>query len=296
MEPTPIRTIWFDETGSPADLHAKVGRLGNDIRCFALHSLGWVRICEMMHFREIEFDPAAVRPATMLGLVAHVRACDLAGQPWVTRAASYTGREWMIHQSTDADDLITWLERVHEFGQPPVIPCTIQVQGLGNAEIENDRDPILTGVLEAWRSQSGQVEFSPSSTWTTHPWGRAPGVSVKVMMQDPHSSSFLIMSYQASLTTLWSSERLQHFTHARITEQMPDRALAADVVRSATRVLTLNRPVAEWCEGPVRRSDGRVEHVEWKRISVPARTAGSRNPNAVIVYCRRRFAEQRRTA
>jgi hypothetical protein len=292
---TPVRTIWIDETGVQADLRVRVGRLGDDIRSFAIHSLGWIRLCEMARFREIEFDPAATHAAAVRGLISRLRADGRDETPWITRAASYTGREWLVHQSVDLEDLIDWIERVHEFSLTPMIPSAIRVERLDDTAIYGDRDPIFLGVMEAWKGQSGGIDCSVTSPWVNQPWGRAAGVSVKVLVRDPAAASFVIMAYQPSLTTLWSTNQLDHFRYARITEQLPDRALASDVVRSAERALATRRPLAEMCHGPVRRSDGRVEFVDWKRVIAPAHTHDAAEPDAVVVYCRRQFAEQRHT-
>ena len=116
-------------------------------------------------------------------------------------------------------------------------------------------------------------------------WAPLPCRSVKVLVRDAPTNALVFASYFPASTELWAERTVRRFRYGRVAEVVPDRALAAKVIESAETTLAQGRPRAERLQGFVRKSDASVVHVDWERISLPARLDGAAAPNAVIVYC-----------
>jgi len=292
-----VNTRWIDENGEVADLLARVGRLGDDVRTFALHTMGWIRVQEIVRFREIEFDPRIASPAAIRGLVAMITQLHSEDSRWVVQASVYTGRSWVHHCEHDVGRLVEWIEGMSALGSTrPVVPSALDVIDMGEPNATRDRDPILTAVMDAWRSNEGRISWSPTDPFVRMPWGERPGTNVKVLLREEASRAIVFGSYFPARTSLWSEGTVRRFHHARVLEQVPDRALAAKVVQSADLTLDRNRPRSERLKGLVRRSDGDVVHMDWMRVSFPALFDGATVPNAVIVFCQTLTVDERRRA
>lgn len=278
-----VTTRWLDERGEEADLNAKVGRLGDDVRLFALHTLGWIRIGAISRWYEFEFDPRAVRPATVLALIAFAREISRFERPWLVKASAYTGHSWVniVCSDQESDRLVDWIKFMAEFGREPGVPSALQVSELSAAMIERDADPVLCGILGRWRETSGRLDFQELAA------GRQPraGSNVKALRVGS-DGSIVFAAYRPSTTALWGPSTFGRFLHSRVIETVPDRALAQRVVRSAVQTLAGGRPRAERFTGPCLRSDGSVEQLDWMRVSLPNR-ASVDGHDGLIVYCRR---------
>lgn len=292
-----VNTRWIDENGNEADLLARVGRLGDDVRTFALHTMGWIRVQEIVRFREIEFDPRIASPAAVRGLVAMITQLHSEDSRWVVQASVYTGQTWLHQSEHDIARLVEWIEGMAALGDPrPTIPSALEVIDMGEPNPVRDGDATLLAVMDAWRANEGRISWSPTDPFVRMPWGERPGRNVKVLLREESSRAIVFNSYFPARTSLWNEGTVRRFQHARVIEQVPDRALAAKVVNSAELTLDRNRPRSERLKGLVRRSDGGVVHMDWKRVSFPAFFDGSAEPNAVIVFCQTLAVDERRRA
>lgn len=292
-----VNARWIDENGDEADLRARVGRLGDDVRIFALHTLGWIRVQEIVRFREIEFDPRVVSPAAVRGLIALITRLHSEDSRWIVQASVYTGQTWLHHCEHDVDRLIEWIEGMSALGNNrPTVPSALDVVQLGEPSEDRDRDPMLVAVMDAWRTENGRISWSPTDPFVRMPWGERPGRNVKVLLREETSRAIVFGSYFPARTSLWNEGTVRRFHHARVVEQVPDRALAARVVQSAEVTLERNRPRSERVKGLCRRSDGSVIHMDWMRVSFPAYFDGANDPNAVIVYCQTLSVDERQRA
>lgn len=292
-----VNTRWINEDGEEADLLSRVGRLGDDVRIFALHSMGWIRIQEIVRFREIEFDPRVVSPAAVRGLIALISQLHSKDSQWIVQASVYTGQTWMNRCEHDVVRLIEWIEGVVALcSAQPTIPSALDVVDLGEPRPGADQDPMLRDVVAAWKASNGRIAWSPTDPFVQMPWGESPGRNVKVLIREDTSRAIVFGSYFPLRTSLWSEGTVKRFHHARVMEQVPDRALAAKVVQSAEVTLERNQPRSERLKGLCRRSDGSVVHMDWMRVSFPAYLDGASDPNAVIVFCQTLAVDERRRA
>lgn len=296
MTAVPIRTRWIDERGGDGDLLARVGRLGNDVRIFALHTLGWARIQDIKSYREIEFDPQAVGRKTIETVLRVVQQFEGDPSRALLKASAYTGNSWISQSATggEIDTLLQWISSVAEFGREQTVPTALSVTDMGDAAIAGDCDPVLRAIVGAWQETGGRLDWSGSSPWVTMPWGGPrPASNVKILQRDA-DGEIVFSAYQPSLTALWEPTTFGRFVHSRVLERVPDRALAQRVVRSAVRTLSSGAPRAERFVGPCLRSDGSVVDLDWMRVSLPAKSISSTDFDSVIVFCRRFTEEERR--
>lgn len=278
-----------------ADLLGRVGRLGDDVRIFALHTLGWIRIQEILRFREIEFDPRVASPAAIQGLIQSIARLNSEDSRWIVQASVYTGQTWMHRADHDIERLIEWIEGISALGSTrPTIPSALDVIDLGEPNPSRDTDPTLAAVADAWRACNGRITSSPSDPFARMPWGEHPGRNVKVLIREETSRAIVFGPYfPVRTTSLWNLGTVRRFHNGRVLEQVPDRALAAKVVQSAEVTLDRNLPRSERLKGLCRRSDGSVVHMDWMRVSFPAYLDDAGDPNAVIVFCQTLAVDER---
>ncbi|MEQ8814178.1 MAG: hypothetical protein RLO51_04195 [Thalassobaculum sp.] len=291
-----IESRWIDGSGGRGDLERLVGRLGNDIRQFALHTLGWIRVQEVLGYLEIEFDPRATHPASIAALLSMVRGFERASTLSFVKASAYTGRSWVAYTCTgrEIDGLAEWIWAVAEFGGAPIVPSAITVSDLPDRAIANESDPDLRYVLGTWRMTGGRLDLGEPSPWPMKSWsGPRPYVNLKVLRRDC-DGQIVFGAYRPALTSLWETEVSDRFVDARVTESVPDRALAQCVVRSALRTLAGGQPLAERFAGPCLRSDGSVEELDWMRISLPTASSATGELDSLIVFCRILSLEERK--
>lgn len=298
MTAVPIRTRWIDEYGKEGNLLTRVGRLGDDMRVFALHTLGWVRIQDIKNYREVEFDPQAVSRETIDTVLRVIQ--EFPGDPTrsLVKASAFTGQSWVSEAAigADIDTLLQWISAVAEFGRVPTIPAALTVTDLADAAIMSDRDPVLRQIVGAWREADGRLDWSLSNPEAPMPWGGPrPEANVKILSRTG-DGEIVFSAYQPSLTALWEPKTFGRFVHSRVLERVPDRALAQRVVRSAVRTLASGLPRAERFVGPCLRSDGSVVELDWMRVSLPMRLGGSKDADSVLVFCRRLSEDERRRA
>jgi hypothetical protein len=289
-----VNTRWIDEDGNEGDLLARVGRFGEDVRTFAIHTMGWIRIQEIVRFREIEFDPRIASPAAVRALIALITQLHSEDSRWIVNASIYTGETWLNHTEHDVGRLTAWIEGMAALGRErPLVPSALDVIDLGEPGAAKAQDPMLVSVMDAWRANEQRISFSPTDPFMQMPWGERPGRNVKVLLREDVSRAIVFGTYFPARTSLWSEGTVRRFQHARVLEQVPDRALAAKVVQSAEATLDRNRPRSERLKGLVRRSDQSIVHMDWMRVSLPAYFDGAREPNAVVVYCQTLAVEER---
>lgn len=290
-----IKTRWIDASGRDGDLERKVGRLGDDTRLFALHTLGWIRVQEILRHLEIEFDPRATHPATIAGLLKMVRGFERTSTLLSVKASAYTGGSWITYTCAEGeiDGLVDWVWAITEFGGAPTIPSAISVSDLPDRMITSDPDQTLRCLLDTWRVTGGRLDLSTPNPWLIASWGGPrPGSNLKVLRRD-RDGQLVFGPYQPSLTALWEPGTFGRFVDARVLESVPDRALAQCVVRSASRTLAAGQPRAERFSGPCLRSDGNVEELDWMRVSLPTATSAGGEVDSLIVFCRRLSVDER---
>jgi len=286
-----VKTYWIDERGRPAELLERVGRLGDDVATFAVHTMGWVRVQEIVRYWEIELDPRAVQPASIATLCDMVRQFGRHGSPWLARVRAYNGVDWLSSSTVgstaqSADELVAWIEAVVRFGRDPQIPCALDVTDLGEPDLgRRTDDPMLDEIASAWRGTRGEISSTPADPFMHMRWAPLPCRSVKVLVRDTPSAALVFASYFPASTEFWTEGTVRRFRFGRVSEEVPDRALAANVIASAEATLISRRPRSERVRGLVRRSDASVVHADWERISLPACLDSAKTPNAVIVYC-----------
>ena len=291
-----IESRWIDENGGQGDLERSVGRLGDDVRLFALHTLGWIRIQEVLRYIEIEFDPRATHPASIAALITMVRGLQRASRLSFVKASAYTGRSWITYTGTEReiDSLADWIWAVAEFGGTPTIPSAIEVCDLSDRTIASSSDSDLQRLLDTWRTTGGALDLCGLNPWPMKSWnGPRPGSNLKILRRD-RDGRISFGAYQPSLTSLWEPNVSDRFVDARVEEAVPDRALGQAVVRSASRTLAAGQPRAERFTGPCLRSDGTIEELDWLRVSLPTASTASGEFDSLIVFCRRLSADEQK--
>lgn len=78
---TVVSTRWIGRDGGDEDLKARVGRLGDDVSVFAVHTLGWIQLLEIARFLEVRLDPRATSAAAVAALDALLYRIERNAEP-----------------------------------------------------------------------------------------------------------------------------------------------------------------------------------------------------------------------
>lgn len=257
-----ISSQWIDATGETVDLKARLGRLGDDVSAYALHTLGWVRIVQISRYSEFSFDARSARDLTIEALIDALRRHARFDSHQLLRIEVYDGENWQQQTSSDVESLVRFVQYAcarASAGDPAAvlhqIPYSIdRIWTLG--------DPQVRAVAEAWRSTAGLLTDELDTAI-----GRdCPDRSVKVMV--PTDSTFRFDRYRSSPTGPWDRNVWDRFIGETVRDIVPDRSLATSVTRAGELVLRSRTPRLERCKGPVLATEG-IRNFAWYRISLP---------------------------
>lgn len=257
-----IVTLWIDGTGVFVDIKDRLGRLGDDVAAYALHTLGWVRIIQIAGYSEFGFDARSVHAAAFDAMVDAIERQSRANSLHLLRVEVFDGQEWQHQTSADPRQVVRFAQHVRtqvagstETTILHQIPYSIdRIWGLG--------DPQIRAVADAWRASSGVL----SATLDTAITRDCPDRSVKVMV--PAGTTFRFDRYRSSRTGPWDRTVWNGFQGNTVQSVVPDPVLAQAVTRTGELVLRSGLPRLERCRGPVLASDG-LRDFAWYRLSLP---------------------------
>ena len=257
-----VLTRWIDGTGAITDLGERLGRLGDDVAAYALHTLGWVRLVQISRYSEYAFDARSVRDAAADVMVETIRRQARLGGHQLLRVEAFDGHDWLHQTGPEADRLIAFIRHAHAeaaLGAPAAvlhqIPYSIdRLWTLG--------DPQIRAVAEAWRGTGGKLLPELDAAIKQD----CPDRSVKVMV--PSGPTFRFDRYRGSRTGPWDRNVWNRFVGETVQEIVPDPVLARSVIRAGELVLRSRSPRLERCRGPVLATNG-LRDFAWYRLSLP---------------------------
>ncbi|MEQ8585214.1 MAG: hypothetical protein RLO01_12350 [Thalassobaculaceae bacterium] len=274
-----ITTHWIDENGEVADLGAKVGRLGEEVGEFAIHTMGWIRCTTIGGFEEFCFDSRSVQVGALDALMVRLTAPPMtapstAGPSTAApgtaplRCIEVTSAFGTTRISDDRPDrLISLVRKCREIADPGTPQDAIRRGRMEASALDGLGDDLATRLIAAWR-ESGGTLGEPVSTLLSDEGLRR---SLKVMV--PHGETFRLHSYKGSPNTPWDRSTWRRFEGATLDQVVPDRGMVESVKASTRSALDAGEPVIERCEGMIIASDG-LKELEWYRISVPVDLPG----------------------
>lgn len=290
---TVVSTRWIGRDGRDEDLKARVGRLGDDVSVFAVHTLGWIQVLEIARFLEVRFDPRATSAAAVSSLDEELYALERNAAPWLVKISAFNGKTWVETTDTDAARLSRFVHDCMGFCDRPDVPNALRTRRLGETALGRIDDPLVRRILAAWRETGGRIEREQVAAAST---GTSGNVKMLRVLDD---KSLVFDHYRASITGPWDNATWTRFAGKDVRGAVPDRALADAVDRSARRVLEGTSPLLEHWVGPILTSKG-VAHYDWLRASFPLRLDGSRpgehETGGVLVVCVPNRADLRATA
>lgn len=257
-----VVTRWIDATGALVDLKAKLGRLGDDVSAYALHTLGWVRIVQISRYAEFTFDARSVSELTVEATVDALRQQSRMDDHQLLRVEVFDGRDWLHQTASDVGPLVGFVRHVRSIaiaGDPAAvlhqIPYSVErVWTLG--------DPQVRAVAEAWRSSNGRLSPELDTAITRD----CPDRSVKIMI--PMGSTFRFDRYRSSRTGPWDPKVWDRFVGQTVRDVVPDPLLVKSITRSGEIAMRSRTPRLERCRGPVLATDG-LRKFAWYRLSLP---------------------------
>lgn len=258
-----ILTHWIDGTGAFADLKARVGRLGDDVAAYALHTLGWVRVVQISRYSEFSFDSRSIRVAALEAAIELIgRQARFEGHQLV-RVEVFDGRNWLHHTSSNVDELVAFTRHFGNQAAATESPTPV----LNQVPYSIDRvwtmgDPQVRSLAEAWRQSGGRLTAALETAMSRD----CPDRCIKIMV--PSGPTFRFDRYRNSRTGPWDRDVWNRFQGETIQEAVPDPNLAKSVAQSGEFVLRSRLPRLERCRGPVLASEG-VRDFAWYRLSLP---------------------------
>lgn len=257
-----IVTLWIDGSGGFVDIKNRLGRMGDDVAAYALHTLGWVRIVQISRYAEFSFDARSVRSAALDTAVETMDRQSRFGGHQLLRVEIFDGLDWLCQTGSDVTQLIAFARR-----------SRAQAAGSADAAVLHqipysiDRvwvlgDPQVRAVAEAWRATGGHLTPELDAAIARG----CPDRSIKLMA--PDGDSFRFDRYRSSKTGPWDRQLWDRFVGQRLDSVVPDPMLARSVTQSGDMVLRSRMPRLERCRGPVLASDG-VRDFAWYRLSLP---------------------------
>ncbi|NQW12481.1 MAG: hypothetical protein HQ481_21660 [Alphaproteobacteria bacterium] len=282
---TAINTRWIDRDGRDGDLRVRVGRLGDDISDFALHTLGWIRVLEIERFKEIRFDPRASGDGAAEFAKEEIRRSARLDEPWLMKIEIYSGRDWVECVDTDADRLTRFVENCLDFCREPQFPIGLKVEALDAEKINQLRHPMIQRVVQEWRRKQGRFDAGLQSILHQVTEGNTKllrlGQDGRIAFQDYH---------RPANSGPWDPATWSQFSGATVSSVVPDRSLAVVVEKSARTALDSALPQLERCHGPLLTSKG-VMIYDWMRASFPvwpdstAIPGPGAQPMGLVVVC-----------
>lgn len=262
-----IITQWIDRAGAVVDMKQRLGRLGDDVAAYALHTLGWVRIVQISRYSEFGFDARSVGEDAVASTIDLIHRQGRLDGGQLMRVEVFDGGNWLVQTSSDPVHLATFARRCCEQAaldrNAPVlhqIPCSIdRIWSLG--------DPQIRAVATAWRESGGRL----TGELETAIRRGCPDRSVKLLV--PDGATFRFAQYRASRTGPWDANVWNRFLGSTVEDAVPDALLARSVIQTGTLVLRVKSPRLERCRGPVMATDG-VRDFAWYRLSLPVWQAG----------------------
>ncbi len=294
MQPayTVVHTRWIGRDGRDQDLKARVGRLGDDVSVFALHTLGWIQIMEIARFLEIRFDPRATGPDAISSLDDLLFTLDRSETPWLVKMHVFNGKTWMETTDTDASRLSRFVHDCFSFCERPDVPSALRTEVLGDAVFQRIDDPLIRRISAAWRGKAGRIDQALMAEIGAGTYGN---VKMLTLLDD---NRLVFNHYRASITGPWDNDTWIGFSGRDVRQAVPDRALANAVDRSARQVLAGAAPMLEHWSGPILTSKGAAMY-DWLRASFPVQHGNSHNrqgAGTVLVVCVPALAAYRATA
>lgn len=266
-----IVTRWIDGTGAFVDVKDRLGRMGDDVAAYALHTLGWVRIIQISRYSEFGFDARSVHAAALDAAVVAMEQQSRLGGPRLLRVEIFDGREWLHQTASDVRQLITFVRH-----SQTLVAGDADTAILHQIPYSIDRvwmldDPQIRAVAGAWRASGGKLTSELDAAIARD----CPDRSVKIMV--PAGASFRFARYRASRTGPWDRDVWNRFLGGTIESVVPDPMLCKSVTKAGDFVLRSRLPRLERCRGPVLASDG-VRDFAWYRLSLPVWQSGD-NPD-----------------
>jgi hypothetical protein len=257
-----ITTQWIDESGRVADLAAKLGRLGEDVSEFAIHTMGWIRCTTIGAFEEYAFDARSVHSQALNALL-HRLVSDTAPDATRLRCIEVTTARGTTKISDDRPDrMVSLVLKCMEIVNPRAPQDSIRRGRMDHSAIDSLDDPVAARMIAAWKA-SGATLRSPILDVMTDP---SINRGIKVMI--PHGDTFRLMRYHGSPNGPWDRATWRGFEGGTLDHVVPDRGMIESVKASTRAALDLREPLVEFCEGVILASEG-LKEFQWYRISLP---------------------------
>ena len=257
-----ITTRWIDDSGNGADLAAKLGRLGEDVSDFAIHTMGWIRCTAIGAFEEYSFDARSVHVKGLTALL-HRLVDAQAAEATRLRCIEVTTSRGTTKISDDRPDrMISLVLKCMEIANPRAPRDSIRRGRMDNAALLSLQDPVVARLIAAWQA-SGAALRSPILELMTD-----AGINRGIKVMVPQGETFQLMRYHGSPNAPWDPATWRGFEGGTLDQVIPDRGMIESVQASTRTALSLNEPLVEFCEGVILASDGLKEY-QWYRISLP---------------------------
>lgn len=257
-----IITQWIDRTGAFADMKQRLGRLGDDVAAYAMHTLGWARIVQISRYSEFAFDARSVTESALASIIEIMRRQGREDGSQLMRVEVFDGDGWLVQSSSDPVHLGAFArrccERAARDSDMPIlhqIPCSVdRIWSLG--------DPQIRAAATAWRDNDGMLTRELDAAIRRD----CPDRSVKLLV--PDGGTFRFAQYRGSRTGPWDPNVWNRFLGSTVQDAVPDPLLARSVVQTSEFVVRAKSPRLERCRGPVMATDG-VRDFAWYRLSLP---------------------------
>ena len=262
-----ITTQWIDETGQVADLAAKLGRLGEDVSEFAIHTMGWIRCTTIGAFEEYSFDARSVHTQALTALLQRL-VSETAPETTRLRCIEVTTARGTTKISDDRPDrMVSLVLKCMEIVNPRAPKDSIRRGRMDHNAIASLDDPVAARLIAAWKA-SGATLRSPILDVMAD-----PGINRSIKVMIPHGETFRLMHYHGSPNAPWDRATWRGFEGGTLDQVVPDRGMIESVKASTRAALDLRQPLVEFCEGVVLASDG-LKEFQWYRISLPVDLPG----------------------
>lgn len=259
-----ITTQWIDDDGQVADLAEKLGRLGEDVSEFAIHTMGWIRCTTIGAFEEYSFDTRSVHLSALNTLLDRLTADPMtAPESLRLRCIEVTTTFGTTKISDDRPNrLISLVLKCMELANPRTPQDSIRRGRMDLSTLTSLGDDVANRLIAAWRDAGGVLDSRVSDVLADEGLKR----SIKVMV--PYGDTFRLLSYKGSPTGPWDAATWRSFEGGTLDQVVPDRGMIESVKASTRSALYAREPVVELCEGIVLASGG-LKEFAWYRTSIP---------------------------
>jgi len=265
-----VKTYWIDRNGDFSDPSNRVGRIGEDVTVFAIHSLGWARIMEIGGFAEFQFDSHATGPAAIRSIMAYVHGRIARGAPWLGQFEAYDGFQWRRLVSHDLSEIQNFLATTQNADGPMLVPSSIAKRPLDRRLLNSIRDPGFRSLYRTWQSDPVSVLDLDAL-----PMPFRGSASIVVRRDD---GQFGLRAFRCGETAgPWGVALSELEAVPPIDQAVADRGLAGELDRSYRGLWDLAvDPVLERWTGLVQLPEpdsasetGMVRDIDWARIVLP---------------------------